>query len=453
MKRYTSGFFLISLIIALFTIVTTPDRQPVLAQETDTTASSCKALQIVFVTDQSGSMSGFTTDEGREIPASDPDGLRFAAPQSFFELMANARWQNYADAEIAIATIDFGDDPHTAMPWVPLDTDSEASYDQLLVDTESYFAPRSSRGNTLPLRALQSTSSLFAQMETPQDGCPRRAVIILTDGLPADGQTAFNRTGYFEQMEQYVQDFMPASDHKIYVIGLDRNDSYFNDHRPQWEAIAGDPDRVKRVSSPQEVNSLMTQIAVDLLLSLDQTGGGQLFSCVDGGAPFMVPPYIQEMSFQLTKPDDTYHLVVLDPSGQDAQTLSNAKLTGYDRTIEKLTITAPEPGFWEMTTQMPEEFRGSCLLSWIAFQAVDRVIKPLEGLRLPQYTAVDVEFQIVKTDGSSLPDYQDDTYDLSMDVVLTSTEGEQILTLGADPGQVYRGRTVALYPGENEVVV
>ena len=459
MKRYIPRFILISLFLALFMLKASPGSQSTLAQDStdsDNTlvdTSNCKTLQIVFVIDQSGSMFGFTNDEGNYVPASDPDGLRFEGPKAFFDLIANARWQNYADAEIAIAAIDFGDDPHTVMPWVPLDADSEASYEQLLTDTSSYFTPRAARGNTLPLRGLQSASSLFAQMETPQDGCPRRAVIILTDGLPTDGMSNFNRTTYFSEMAQYITDFMPASAHKVYVIGLDRNNSYFDDFLSQWEAVAGNPDRVKKASSPQEMSGLMTQIAVDLLLSLDQTGGGQLFSCVDGGEPFMVPPYIQEMSFQFTKPDDTYHLNVLDPSGQDAQSLPNAKLAGYDQPIEKLTITAPEPGFWEMTTQVPDEFKGSCLLSWIAFKAVDEVVSPEPGLRVPQFTAVDVEFQIVKTDGAALPDYQDDTYDLSMDVVITAPDGEQVLTLGADPGQVYRGQKVVLYPGTNEIEV
>lgn len=425
---------------------------------TTPTASMCKALHVVFVVDQSGSMFGFTDDDGDYHDPTDPDKLRFAGPQNFVELLANARWQNYADSEILVSAIYFGDEPETHMAWQPIMPDSATDEQSVIQGLAQFFAStNSSLGNTLPRRALESASSLFAGLQPSQDGCPRRVIILITDGRPADGTPSFNLTRYFSEMQGFARANLGPPDYQVYVIGVDVNNEYFDDLRNQWEAVAGDPSRVKKANTPAEMSTALTLIASDLLFSLEGTGGGQLFSCVDGGTSFMVPPYVQQMTIQITKPEPenpSYHLDVLDPGGQDAVRLGNAVLSGFDQPIEKLVISTPQPGFWQMQTMLPQEFQNTCLINYIAFQAVERVTQPRDGVHVPQYTAVDVEFQIVKTDGSPLPDYTDPNYDLTMDVTLGAPNGQgQLLTLGADPGQTYRGRTVILYPGTNQLQV
>lgn len=429
-------------------------------------ASGCNELQVIFMIDQSGSMVGFTDSRGRPVPPSDPDGLRFLGPEKFTESLASLRYQAYQGATIRLAIIHFASQPATHShpdtdeEWQTITPSSQADYTATLQFLNDYFEPTPAlpegENYTLPSNAMPVALTLFEELNTPLvDGCPIRSIIFITDGEPNDGNDNYDAVGHLEDIAEYVRTNMPPSDYHIYVIGLDENGNYFEDLRDEWEAIAGDPARVVLAESATEMAGVLNLIANELTRELQTQGADYLFACAETGE-LIIPPYIQELRLTYTKSQGpTEHLEVVDALNRSVTaSLSNVTILGYDEAIETLVISNPEPGIWQILTQLPPNARDSCQVAMLAFKATERVSKPTPGQQIAQYQTLDVDFQIVDANGNSLPPYQNPDYQLEMDIQLIADTGEvQEFTLGADPGQPYQGSIPVLYPGANQLVV
>jgi hypothetical protein len=419
-----------------------------LTQQQAPQPATCDELQVVFIIDQSGSMFGFTNTAGDFVPPTDPTGLRYFAPEEAVDLLGSLRWQAYPDATIQVAMIYFGDQPRTAMPWQQINPTSKSEYEQLLQDLAVYFAPLDhSLGNTLFLGPVQSASSLFSQVRSQVDGCPTRLVVLVTDGLPADGTRGFNWQNHLREVAEYVQQFMPPPDHRIYVIGVDEAGAFFAGAASEWADVTGHPDRVLLARSQAEMASLLARIVNEAAATL--VGRGTVRGCVAEGGRMVVPPYLQELRVTLFKATPNLHLEIRDAGGRVlTDALPGVTVLGFDEPIESVVVSNPQPGVWQVLTELPPGSADQCLVNFIGIIAREQVIMPHPGATMVQFQESLVAFQLVDSNGDPLPDYNNPDYDLQMNVELIFATGEeQILTLGANPGQEYRGVVIPEYMG------
>lgn len=429
------GFSKTDRIVAL----TPADASSILFQAQPAQSETCDELQIIFIVDQSGSMFGFTDQQGVERPPTDPLGLRYFAPKEAANRLSAFRYLLYQEATIQFATIYFGDRPQTAIPWQQITPNTEDDHNQLQQDLEPFFAPlERSLGNTLFLAPFQSASSLFTQVTPVVDGCPTRAIIMITDGRPADGRPGFDWQNHLVEVAEYSRQYMPEPEHLIYAIGVDDAGDYWDDTEPYWIDIAGDADRVFRADSQTEMSALVMQIIRELAQTL---GEGTFTGCADSQGLLIVPPYMRELIITLNKWGDlTDHLEVEDARGRlidPTTSYPDVTLRGINDPIETLTVRNPQPGVWRILTPIPAEFQDRCVVSFDAIVADKKLIEPVSGERLTQFQTSTIHFQLVDSAGDPLPDYNDPAYDLQMDVILQTAAGERLLTSGANPGKEY----------------
>ena len=414
----------------------------------------CDELQVVFVIDQSGSMSL----EIEERLPSDPNGLRFFGPATAAKTFSALRYQTYPSATMRIAMVYFGDKAELAMPWTTLDATTQAEHDTTKQKLAPFFAPVESMGNTNVLAAFQVASSLFDQAPPQTGECPTRAVIVLTDGKPYVHVEGFAWGDHMTELASYVQQYMSPPDHRIYVIGVDEQNTYWDTVGPYWETAAGDPLKVVKAESEDHMASLVIRIAQDLATTLRRTGTKATMECVSEGR-LPVPPFVQQLQMTLVKPSLDLHLVVLDESGRQLEPLRNdvsVTVEGYDEPVETLIVNNPPPGVWMVQTKLPVAVgkEDPCQIQMIKFEAVGQLMSPDKTDAAIQFKRLPVVFQVVDTEGDPLPDYGDAQYALDMDVRLVGpSKQEQILTLDLNPGQEYAGETIPLEASTNQLQV
>jgi hypothetical protein len=419
-------------------------------------ANACNELQVIFIVDQSGSMFGFTDNTGRFVPPTDPLGLRFAAPENAFDRLGAYRYQRYEDANIQFAVIYFGDRAQTQIPWTEITPESRAEFESLQQAVSPLFPLGNSLGETLVQAPFEIASSLFIQVEPQVDGCPTRAVIVITDGQPYVSTAGFNWQNHLRGVDSYVQQYMPPPDHRIYVIGVDEGNRYWPATRPFWEDITGDPDRVFRAQNQSEMASLILRITSELMRTL---GEGLVSGCVNEDGILDVPGSMQKIYISLSKWDASVHLEVQDALGRvininNYSSFSDVEFEGITEPIETIIIENPHPGPWQVLTTIPAALQDACAVSFDALTAVKKPIAPIDGDQLIQFRKTSLQFQLVDANGNPLPDYNSPDYDLQMDVKIWNSGVEKFITSGANPGQVYINNDfIPLDPGQTALSV
>lgn len=418
-------------------------------------AGTCDELQVIAIADQSGSMAGYTDSSGTYFPPTDPNGMRFEGPRYIVDTLTDLHPVGYETSRFKVAIIDFGDEPEVRMTWQDLNPLSLAEATQRKNDLAATFSPTAPLGNTVPGPAVQQASSLFGQLDAarPQvDGCPRRVIILFTDGLPYDDIGGFNWQTHMSDLAGYARAYLPDQDYDIFVIGLDQNGAFYDQTLDAWANVTGSPDRVLLARNTGEMGSYIARIINEALANTGTTATAR--GCADNGL-VTVPPYMQLVRFTLFKVDPSLRLEIEDPSGrQISDGQPDVTTTGQTGVVETVTVNNPIPGDWRILTQLPAGTEDQCLVNFIAIATSEEVIDPQAGAEYSQYTKVPVTFQLVDSAGNTLPDYGEDQYDLQMEVSLGYDGGEaQIMSLSANPGQQYRGEVVPYYAGTADVVV
>ncbi|MBP1464450.1 VWA domain-containing protein [Candidatus Chloroploca sp. M-50] len=423
-----------------------------------TQGGRCSELQVVFLVDQSGSMSD------AQAP-SDPNGLRYLGPQRAIEVLSTLRYQSYTDSKMQVSVVNFGTQPATALDWFELDATNQAQHQQLQQAlAPAFFA--ANLGFTNHRAAFENASALFAVIEdpgripTPGDLCPTRAVIMLTDGAP---QLTFNDPSDFHathlnDLSRYVRQFMPLPQYQIYVIGVDTTNNYWSTVRPFWEQIAGDPSRVVRVTTPEEMSAYVLSIAEDLTRSLALGTGGAVptTACITDGR-LVVPPFVQELRLTLIKPRDDITLQVEDAPGRllvPSRTDVVVELQGRNEPIETLIVRQPQPGIWNVLTQLPPPpTPDACQIRMFAFSAAVQASTPAPADTV-QFKQLPLSLKIADGSGTSLPNYGSQ-YPLEVEARLVSaTEPISVIVdLEREPDYTYSGKLTPLSAGPHRLEV
>lgn len=410
----------------------------------------CDELQVVFVVDQSLSMSA----KVQGAPASDPEGLRFYGPKYAVETLSAMHYNVYMTDTIQVAVVYFGDTPSVQLPWTSLEAVNDVEHEKAMAQLAPSFEPVKNRGNTNVLKPFQTASSLFNQIKAQANGCPARGVIVITDGRPSLLDKNFIWTEHMEELIQYAQQYMPTPDHQIYVIGIDKADNYWNDVKPYWDRVTGSPERVVKAQNQQHMASLIVDIIDKMTKSLGTEGPN--IECVPG-RDFPVPPFLQEIRLTLIKPSPDLHLDVVDESAkklESSRTDVSVTVKGFDEPIETLIVSTPRPGIWQVQTLLPPDAENRCLIRKISFKAVGELVSPDPKASNPpiQFKRMPVVFRVVETGGGSLPNYADPKYELDLAASLVGpSQISQSLALSRGAGYEYSGEAIPLEAGENAI--
>lgn len=421
-----------------------------------TSKPACDELQVVFIVDQSASMSGSVR------AATDPDGLRFAGPKEAINILSALRWQTYLTTTMRVAIVHFGDRAQTALPWTTLDVASEEQSKQLQAAIAQNLSAKPPLGNTNIKGAFEYASSLFDQVRPAVDGCPIRVVAAITDGQPSLPRDGFSAVAHLNELIAYARRYLPAPDHKIFVIGLDANNEFWEQNRDFYEKIAQDPARVKRVTSPEEMASFMAEIFApkrDVTSGLQPSGGDASFTCIGNNAgvasssEILIPPYLQQVRISLIKADKALRLQVVDEGGKlidQSRSDMSVHQNGQDEPIESLTVANPQPGRWHLLTKLPAQGADLCLAYVLSFNSIGQVLSPAAGDSLVQFKQSPLRVRLVDAGGQPLPNYADPKYALHMDAQLLSTGNAQTITLtAAGNSDEYNATILPLTAGPN----
>lgn len=338
-----------------------------LSSHAQTDSSIPPGADIVFVVDQSGSMSRgaiLDADDPRCTPTAtascprtnptDPDNLAILALSQgllpiFNRIVTQEAERQAIDLipeEHNFGVVLFGGDPdnptasaRVAVPLtkVEIQRDAEGNISSN-IDTR---LPRTSvnMGETAFARAFDVVCEML-NCEAPVSPGRRRVVVVLTDGFPSRDVISYNFENpapYFERLRERHASLFESSE--VWVLALDQTDRFWTRNQPYWEQIA--PGRTKLIRTPSGIGPFFTEIA-------SQAVGEPLApprAC--DGSTFEVAPYLATMTLILEYPDTNSKAEFILPNGERL-TREMASL-GYARSnlSESYNLENPVPGTWK----------------------------------------------------------------------------------------------------------
>lgn len=203
---YWSLFVLFGLLIGRFAIIfddvyaqTTPESAPI----------ACSAIDVVFLIDQSDSMSG-----NSGATATDPEEQRQYAPQGVIDILTDMVSNQCPDTIHRVAVISYGTDATLDLPLSEIRYETAQEVRENLKDQIQAQA----LGQTNPKAAFELANQILDNAAPIGEGVRKRVIIFITDGVPCirdlgcGTSGTFSFTGYAQEMdEQITQDF-PFSD-------------------------------------------------------------------------------------------------------------------------------------------------------------------------------------------------------------------------------------------------
>ena len=417
--------------------------------------SSCNELEVVIIVDQSGSMPG-SPDHPK---ANDPHGLRFFAP------LRVVRWmgQDFVGASglrvpsrpvitYHLALVEFGDQAQVRLPWTTVAPASEQEWQRQAEKLAESLAPqKGDLGNTNFLAAFEAARDLFAQRSGQRGGCPRRAILLLSDGMPYVAPPEgghFSVVAHTNAVKSLVQEDLAKAGAEVWVTAInDSDDNYWPRMEPIWKGMLPPDEADKQphawlVNTEDEIGERFMRLMVELT-------GRRVEPVMIG--PRCVPPYLQEIVLTFYKRDPAEHLDVQDPSGPlvPARNDVEVEIIGYDEPIESLRVRRPLPGKWQVSTTAP---RADVIIDEVTLPAVGRLIQPVDQPGV-QYIQDRVVFQITDSQGNPLPAYADPLFAMSIVGEIKASNQSFPVSFTPDAQQAYSALFIPIQSGLHQLVI
>lgn len=412
---------------------------------------TCDEAQLLFISDQSGSLS--VSRDG--VPATDPGDNRFKAIEYLIQAASELRLRVYTTSTVRVAVVHFGDTARTQLPWTSLEVASDADLAALRQSLAPQLAPVGQMGNTNHAVAFQFASSLFNQFPRPARGCPIRGVFMITDGQPYVDREGFTPSQHLADLVTYVKQYMPPSEYSIFVVGLDQNDTFWSRNVSFWQQIAGTPANAQRITSAADMTTFINQAMFKLMQGEEPTGKRGLtrlgsnatLVCVTDKT-IDIPPFQEQVILTYFKDSPLRKLDVDDELGPLTPQRSDVTVTneGRDNTIEVLRVRRPKPGRWAVRSEVPVASGNNCRLNMLQFSAQARLVAPGPNSTLTQFKNQPLQVAIVDGTGNALPDYGEAKYALRVNSRLQRGPTTPVsVTLALSGSTVYAG---SFLPGE-----
>jgi len=418
----------------------------------------CTELEVVILVDQSGSMGGAPIDH--PIP-NDPHGLRFFAPLHVIRWMgadylgaSKLRLPSRPVITYRIAVVDFGDAAQLRLPWTTIAPASDQDWNNLERELAQKVGPfEGNLGNTNIVAAFQMAKDLFSQRADVQDGCPRRAIFLLSDGMPyvppPEGSVGFSAVRHMQNVQKLVQGPLKNMNVEVWVTAInDSNDNYWPRMRPYWEdilseSIFGTEPHALKVNTEDEIGERFTKLLVELAdRDVERVRIG----------PRCVAPYLQKIIFTFYKQDpEKEHLEIYDPVGRltPARTDVKVEVKGYDEPIEYLIVDRPLPGKWDIKTTAP---RADVIIEEVTTPAVGQMSLVSEQNNV-QYTRNGIFLRLTDSNNNPLPEYTDQEFDLILESELMTGQDASALNFVETGVQEYKADFIPLDSGLHRVIV
>lgn len=438
-------------------------------------APDCFAMDIVFIIDQSRSMS-------RPNNPNDPLGQRFNAPRYALDWLANnrlSRMMNCPDMVHRIGVISFGTTVKVQMELTALDPNSGDEWKTKLRELEPKIEALNLEG-TDPRLAFIEAKTMLDKADRPGTLPRKRGIILLTDGQPctATGQGCNSQEDpfwitYWNQLSGQIQkdfrftDAVKKRDEAIHKAdelygGLDKipseernrllvdnpvsDDDLYNSVYI-WVVAMNDA-----VKIPDDLSQIINEMAVGHngeLIKLNQNLAeipavfNKIMSSLAGVQPTILPcgnlavnPYLSGVSLDIYKAANGLE-VELDvnghkvKNGEGSKDILNYTYNSYGAT-EHYLFDRPPGGLWKMVCSDPN----GAQVSFQPFNAQVKMIDPVAVL--PQYNVNGaksdpnhpwfLKFQIRDTSNGN-PLTEDENYPLSMRaVVIDPNNQETVIT-------------------------
>lgn len=425
---------------------------------------SCDQVEIVFIMDQSGSMGGKEAGSLEHPVPNDPQKVRF------FGLLYAMRWatnqfllsQNVPGQKpptFSMSVVNFGDvaekldfsdqttQPSVVQHWQSLNPTNYQDMLDMQKDLEKKLVPDKFKtknlGSTNFLNAFIATHELFREREQVEDGCPRRAIFLLTDGEPS------GPGGDFGELKKYVNENFPENQgYSVYVTAINDPNSpgTWQLYKDLWESLSGRASD-EAVAYTELVFS-SDQIATRFENILDHLSGKPPVLPVCGD--YVVAPYLQEIDIVLNKLDPTGHLRVSDDLGELSPTRTDVdvKIIGENEIIEIMRILLPRPGNYKLETT-PGTI---CKVYPYPIRAAANITSPL-GAVAWQFSPVKVEFQLVDSQKKPLPLYDDPRYQIHLQASIGNGDRSWPVTMQSGPDNTYFAEFIPVEAGKHTLSV
>ena len=398
-----------------------------------TPASFCPEAQIVFLIDQSGSMSG----KGGSSVANDPHYWRFEGVQAALDLAASASQTWPPQEGVQVSVINFGSRVEAVPQFLGREivSQNEDEIEVLQDEISQQLSPNTNPklpvflGNTNFVAAFQAAVD---QLSRRPAGCPspqRQAIVVLTDGAPwLDEDEApqywingnFSTDAHMAALQEYVQKFYQGD---IYVVGLDNARRFWHRMQPYWATIANNPAHVGAVASAGEMGTRVYEIMQEILQGIPKRAGITVQPACD---PVEVSPFTAKITFRFFKTTAGDHLTVRDPQrnvvAQDGQPVggnSKVRVLGKNSYNEEVIIEQPEPGVWSATaSNVSSSSRCNVFLEQITWATE---LKTQQGVAFVQ---TPIDLWLVTQQG--VPSFQNTNAMPQMTAWLTTPSGQRV---------------------------
>lgn len=307
---------------------------------------------VVFIVDQSGSMSGSSVHP----KANDPAGLRADLLNDLVVRLFGGSSRSLAMGEgrsYRLAVIEFGDSARIGLDWFvvkAIDDQSRSEAAQLAMLRQRYCDKLNTNvnlGNTNHLDAVKLTIGQFEKIDWGRDTTVTRdlAVVLITDGQsyvsspPYFARGAFNSANYRRDLIRKIGNLLDVDRHPkpdFVVVGLAdkiHGSGEWSNSRSMWERQANE------VYSVQEPDSLYR--ALDDLASR-LTG----FRSIVADDRLEVPCYVAKLRLRVYHGGPMSHFALKDPEGRRVQLAARQVAEGARFRVYDLV--QPIPGVWTL---------------------------------------------------------------------------------------------------------
>lgn len=288
-----------------------------------------------------------------------------------------------------MAVISFGSSVKVDLPLTDV---GEAERARIVQRIDSLSSE--SLGETDVMAAFTAADRLFRAL--PSDPSRRRAIVLMTDGVPYLRGADMNQ--YTTALRRYVATHLPASIVSIHVLLLSQPEA---SHEALWRSLTGSVHRMDR--SP--ANMLATAHAV-ITQMVGTASAESAPSKTTSGADFLiVPPYLDMIIFDIfrTSADTTVEVFPPDRARPIRGGIDGVEAVRMGDVLASLAVARPRPGQWlirksragaQVRVRSQQFFPRGVLLQpdparitmahdrvRIAYQVLDGTERPIEELR------------------------------------------------------------------------
>ncbi|RLA81487.1 MAG: hypothetical protein DRG33_00480 [Deltaproteobacteria bacterium] len=433
-------------------------------QQTSTGELECTPFDVLFLIDQSGSMS-------------DPDGGVFSDP--YAQRIEAVKWaishiafvnlnacQN--DVLFRLGVVPFGGEIKKVVPFTNINPEDDIALD-LLLNTLLPALESEDLGVTDFSLAFDKANEMFKELPLASGDKRQQAIIVITDGAACSPQMSeTDNCGHSGHVQNYMNDLEKQIIHDfdvegfyLYIVGINRYQDlpipsqkfYQENARLPWEKITSNYLSGSEYRQLGVHHNDIPSAFVDIFENLSGVKGEDI-TC----APLAVEPYLEMVQLNIFRNTDlspveikvrnfdekeTVFIQGVKQPGEEIEVTPKYFISGLN---ESYVFKNPVPGKWIVTMSDPslcDELRGQ----FIAIAATSEKIAPLAGL--PQNPDKDItgldydeddpyylKYRIVDKDGNALPDYGGQ-HKIKAVVDIKSPSGENFtrqLEKSSDPG-------------------